>query len=490
MADDGIALPVLLPAGLYELRSYTHWMMNYGEDEFFSMTIPILSDFQRISTSAEAHYLRTDSSALIITTDKSSYKPREKIQLTIQIPEHPDIKAFLSIAVTDINQVAPLPPQQIITRNFPFQSSRLSNVAIPKHPIEFGISLSARHLQSNGKPGKTSLLMSSSNLQDAFIIDTQGNGNFWVSGMHFTESAQIGFQYVQRVKKPGRIVPVLRTIPPVSVKEKNLPYTIMEEGTLQRKRSIPESIEQGILLSEIVTSSTPLNRSENRTTKGNYGKPDFIMTGEALRNSNAFSLVDALRAYVPGLNVVYSAGTPTIRFGGPSNFLGASTNEPLLIVDGIQLYSQQDLTIYSQLFQINPLQVERVEVIKNGGAAIYGSRGANGVIIVVTRDKVPTETPAERTTKQSEIFQTITWPGYTKPLKFQSLDYTLPAELPRNLADNRSTLYWNPSVELNGSKPLTLEFYSADTPATYLVVVEGITLDNKPIWATRYILLE
>jgi TonB-dependent SusC/RagA subfamily outer membrane receptor len=490
MADDGIVLPVLLPSGLYELRSYTQWMMNYGDEEFFTMTVPVLNDFQRISSSPDADFLSPDSSILNITTDKVSYTPREKVQLMIQLPDHPDVQASISVAVTDMNQVEPLPPQHLITRDFPFSSSRLSNVAIPKHPIEFGISMSARYLQANGKPGKTSLLMASSNLQDAFIIDTQENGNFWVSGMRFTDSARIGFQYVQRIKKPGRIVPVPRTIPPVSISEKNLPYSIMEEAMLQRKRSIPETVEQGILLPEVVTTSTPLTSSENTITKGNYGKPDFVMSGEALRNANAFSLVDALRAYVPGLNIVYSAGTPTIRFGGPSNFLAASTNEPLLIVDGIHMYNQQDLTVYNQLFQINPLQVERVEVIKNGGAAIYGSRGANGVIIVVTRDKVAPELSAEKTTKQSEIFQTITWPGYTKPLKFQSLDYSLPAELPRNLADNRSTLYWNPSVELSGRKPVTLEFYSADTPATYRVVVEGITLDNHPIRATGYINVE
>jgi TonB-dependent SusC/RagA subfamily outer membrane receptor len=60
-------------------------------------------------------------------------------------------------------------------------------------------------------------------------------------------------------------------------------------------------------------------------------------------------------------------GTRSIRAG----------NGPLYIVDGIQYDNFQD---------INPNDIESMDVLKDGSStAIYGSKGANGVIIITTR---------------------------------------------------------------------------------------------------------
>ncbi len=84
----------------------------------------------------------------------------------------------------------------------------------------------------------------------------------------------------------------------------------------------------------------------------------------------------ALQGQAAGVNVITS-GAP----GGRSNiFIRGVTsfgdNQPLVIVDGVQ----------SSLHDINPNDIESVQVLKDAGAAsIYGVRGANGVVIVTTR---------------------------------------------------------------------------------------------------------
>ena len=84
----------------------------------------------------------------------------------------------------------------------------------------------------------------------------------------------------------------------------------------------------------------------------------------------------ALQGQAAGVNVITS-GAP----GGRSNiFISGVTsfgdNQPLVIVDGVQ----------SSLHDINPNDIESVQVLKDAGAAsIYGVRGANGVVIVTTR---------------------------------------------------------------------------------------------------------
>ncbi len=95
--------------------------------------------------------------------------------------------------------------------------------------------------------------------------------------------------------------------------------------------------------------------------------------------SPAVSLATALQGVVPGLNVgaVTLAGTdPTINIRGRTSISGS--NSPLIVLDGI---------IYrGSLVDINPADIESIDVLKDASAtAIYGSQASNGVIIISTK---------------------------------------------------------------------------------------------------------
>lgn len=85
--------------------------------------------------------------------------------------------------------------------------------------------------------------------------------------------------------------------------------------------------------------------------------PDAAMT----------NIYDFLAGRVPGLEV--NGNSLSIR--GANSFYGSTA--PLILVDGSPVDSVDD---------INPREVESVSVIKDGSAAMYGSRGANGVILI------------------------------------------------------------------------------------------------------------
>jgi TonB-dependent starch-binding outer membrane protein SusC len=89
--------------------------------------------------------------------------------------------------------------------------------------------------------------------------------------------------------------------------------------------------------------------------------------------------LDALSGQVPGLNIYNNAGRPggnlTVNLRG-FNSISAS-NSPLFVIDGI---------VGADLQMLNPSDIETVDVLKDASStAIYGSRGANGVIIVTTK---------------------------------------------------------------------------------------------------------
>jgi TonB-linked SusC/RagA family outer membrane protein len=118
---------------------------------------------------------------------------------------------------------------------------------------------------------------------------------------------------------------------------------------------------------------------------------------DILENSKQPTIDGALSGQVAGLNVTASSGQPgansQIRIRG-GNSVNAS-NEPLYVVDGF-IYFKDEATAstglgaiegsLNPLATINPGDIESIEVLKDVSAtAIYGSRGANGVILITTK---------------------------------------------------------------------------------------------------------
>lgn len=93
---------------------------------------------------------------------------------------------------------------------------------------------------------------------------------------------------------------------------------------------------------------------------------------------------DALKGKASGVFVSSASGSPgqepTIRIRGMGSF--QAQNDPLIVVDGIPM----DRDMGGILLNINPNDIESVSVLKDASAAsIYGSRGANGVVIITTK---------------------------------------------------------------------------------------------------------
>lgn len=145
------------------------------------------------------------------------------------------------------------------------------------------------------------------------------------------------------------------------------------------------------------------NKSLNEVVVVGYGtqrKSDvtgaIASVPKGLLNIPATSFDNLLQGGVSGVSVTQSSAQPgatsTIRIrGGNSITFG---NDPLYVIDGFISYNNNALSNsgaatgskVSALATINPSDIESVEVLKDASAtAIYGSRGANGVVIITTR---------------------------------------------------------------------------------------------------------
>ena len=107
--------------------------------------------------------------------------------------------------------------------------------------------------------------------------------------------------------------------------------------------------------------------------KSNSSSSTFTLTGEELLASGESDIIRAIAGKVPGVNLNYKDdGTVAIQIRGGTSF--SDENEPLYVVDG---------SIVDNLQYVNLNDIEKVDVLKD--ASIYGTRGANGAIIVTTK---------------------------------------------------------------------------------------------------------
>jgi TonB-linked SusC/RagA family outer membrane protein len=138
-----------------------------------------------------------------------------------------------------------------------------------------------------------------------------------------------------------------------------------------------------------VTLKTDATKALNEVVVVGYGTQRRATVNSAISTIGARSInekpvlnaVQALQGESPNLVIQQSSldpgSTPIINIRGIST---TGTNEPLLVIDGIISQSTGDLSL------LNPNDIASVTVLKDAGAAaIYGSRGANGVLLVTTK---------------------------------------------------------------------------------------------------------
>ncbi len=126
-------------------------------------------------------------------------------------------------------------------------------------------------------------------------------------------------------------------------------------------------------IDEVIVVGYKKQRKETLTTSVSS------VSGDQLKDVASPNFQNALQGKMPGVTVAISSGKPgsqpTIRIRGISS-LGA-TNDPLYVVDGVIVHGTGD---------VPPEQIESISVLKDAAAtALYGARGAAGVIVVTTK---------------------------------------------------------------------------------------------------------
>ena len=175
---------------------------------------------------------------------------------------------------------------------------------------------------------------------------------------------------------------------------------VSQEINIEEQNNISVSLEQDVSeLEEVVVIGYGTVLKKDLT-----GSVSSVKVSETISRQST-TVDQLLQGRAAGVQVTQNAANPgsgiSVRIRGTSSLRG--NNEPLYVVDGIIISSASEDVVatggnntgqeqQNGLNGINPRDIEDIQVLKDASAtAIYGSRGANGVILITTKKGTPNE---------------------------------------------------------------------------------------------------
>lgn len=178
-------------------------------------------------------------------------------------------------------------------------------------------------------------------------------------------------------------------------------------------------------------------------------------------------MLGALQGRVAGLEVSENSGFPgsstSVQIRGTSSL--SFSSEPLYVVDGVPVQN---------ISMVSPSVINSIEVIKDPSATgIYGSRAANGVIIITTKGH-PANNGLFRENKRIAKASV----RYHRPYIQPTVEFYKPQYQDKDSVvtkpDYRETILWQPTVTTNHNGIAILEFCNSDEVTSFRTIAEGI----------------
>jgi len=233
---------------------------------------------------------------------------------------------------------------------------------------------------------------------------------------------------------------------------------------------------KSILLQEVkVTRETQKNKVKHSSNLNGPGNADQVLTAEDLI-LGCPSLATCLQGRLVGVVFRNGVAYSTRSINHPT------VDHPMqLILDGMYMEP-------NALEMINPFDVETIEVLRGGAnTAIYGVRGGGGVLIITTKRG---DSGGYNRDVYTPGIVTHSPQGYYEVREFYDPDYSAPADSLAGMRDLRTTIHWSPNVITDESGHTSVEFYTADSPGTYRIVVEGLDVRGRLGHAVHYITIK
>jgi len=324
-----------------------------------------------------------------------------------------------------------------------------------KYPVELNeeVNGKAEGVFSALKEGNISLIALKDSVIGTAFAKPDVKGKFIFKDLEYPEGTKYIIQ-ANTKKGAGKVflnVDTLRQYPPLTI-----PVVMAREKEVLKDTISTNSIKKYALdeklksydLGEVIVSAK--RKSIIMTDSPYYSiMSSQVITATEIEKWRLLSVYDLLRR-ISGVTV---SGT-TVLYRG---------NTPMLLLDNVP----------TEGYDYDMLTVEDIQdaFVTPGTTMgiIFGARGANGAIVINTKKGFVQTNTINTNLKYVKAV------GYQQPVQFYSPVYATDLEKSNPKPDYRTTIYWNPNVQIGADGKTNLNFFTADIPTKYVVVLEGIS---------------
>lgn len=213
----------------------------------------------------------------------------------------------------------------------------------------------------------------------------------------------------------------------------------------------------------------------------------------SVTTNRKYSAYDGMRVYNLGEVMVTAKRTPITRSDSPYYSITSSPvitakeieEQHILLIsnllDRLRVFNRKQIiprllildNIPTEGFNYSTLDVYDIQeaFVTPGIIAgiMFGPRGAGGALIIKTKRGF-----VQQNTINSNI-KIVKALGYQQPVQFYSPVYSTELEINSSKPDYRTTIHWNPNVQVDSTGTVNISFYAADIPTQYSIVLEGIS---------------
>lgn len=298
---------------------------------------------------------------------------------------------------------------------------------------------------------------------------TDNNGRFAFENLNFPDSVKVTINARSNENYRNIVINMDQSFY-ASVDENN-PYKVNDILNIDKEMSSylansKNEFRTSILIDEVTVTAS---RAERRTSKefsslSGLSMADHRIDGDRLNGCNVLTM--CLNTMLTG--VTYDANT--LKYYLTRNYNQGSRVPVQFFLNGMPIDE-------NTLNSINPAEVEAIEIFTRDELGTVSRLYQNdGVVSIITKKEKPkgprmTLAQIEAMLPKSNVIDLFPL-GYIKERKFYTPKYETDQQKATN--DYRTTVYWNPAVELDETGKATLDFYNADGNGKYKVVVEGM----------------
>lgn len=416
------------------------------------------------------------------TTDKPTYSRREQVNVVMKLLDETGkpLKGNFSVSVTDdanvcldsLRMIAPylLWESDLSADRQQWPRYNLKNLLNGnyQHPGgRFDVSPEIKGIAYDfySRKAKTDAEVSIFGIESLFSAKqhTDSLGRFCFTGFDFPEGSTFliratgkrGNKSIQPIVEPEVFYPFKHSV--VNHNANSTKSYAYRNENQERFDSLAQAMNS-YQLDEVIVKADSVKKIGKSVYHSFMGR---VKTAEELMTPHPRSLTDMLERF------------PGVYISGDSVMLNGIKNE-LFFLDDIP-------TTFEDVRNINIDEIDEIEVIKDASAAVFGMKGANGAILIMTkRGEITRPELVRNVVRVSPL-------GYQRLKRFYPVCYDTEEKQSSVSEDNRSTLYWNPCVPITDNGEASFDFYTSDSDTPYTILVQGVSEDGRIISLKRKI---